>query len=253
MTHYPKTIAIGKQITEQEAHIKPTQREKVGLNELVKDLIEQVAFEARESEYVDEKSGVSARLTISAYENLMSAAERRTLLNGEQNTFVRVSDFVGVIPAITGKIELVYEGEQEGPGIVANTLVGKAIRTLFTQYFPNPESKRKDKEKNPYKKIIDWFGEGNQVDILNDLDNKTYQKALQAVPGLAELVNTHHAGMDENTRYFMMEFALHGLAEFSQLSKNRLEAGLQFKDLLSSMFSMPNLDEEDEDDFEDRF
>jgi magnesium chelatase subunit I len=253
MTHYPKTIAIGKQITEQEAHIKPPQQEKVKVNELVKDLIEQVAFEARESEYVDEKSGVSARLTISSYENLMSAAERRTLLNGEQETFVRVSDFVGVIPAITGKIELVYEGEQEGPGIVANTLVGKAIRTLFTQYFPNPESKRKDKEKNPYKKIIEWFGNGNQVDILNDLDNKLYQKALQAVPGLAELINTHNASMDENARYFMMEFALHGLAEFSQLSKNRLEAGLQFKDLLSSMFSMPNLDEEDEDDFEDRF
>jgi magnesium chelatase subunit I len=253
MTHYPKTIAIGKQITEQEAHIKLPQQEKVKVNELVKDLIEQVAFEARESEYVDEKSGVSARLTISAYENLMSAAERRTLLNGEQETFVRVSDFVGVIPAITGKIELVYEGEQEGPGIVANTLVGKAIRTLFTQYFPNPESKRKDKEKNPYKKIIEWFGNGNQVDILNDLDNKSYQKALQAVPGLAELVTTHHAGMDENSQYFMMEFALHGLAEFSQLSKNRLEAGLQFKDLLSSMFSMPDLGEEDEDDFEDRF
>lgn len=253
MTHYPKTIAIGKQITEQEARIKPPQREKVKLNELIKDLIEQIAFEARASEYVDEKSGVSARLTISAYENLMSAAERRTLLNGEKETFIRVSDFVGVIPAITGKIELVYEGEQEGPGIVATTLVGKAIRTLFTQYFPNPESKRKDKEKNPYKKIIDWFGEGNQVDILNDLDNKSYKNALQSVPGLMELVNHHHAGVDENTRYFMMEFALHGLAEFSQLSKNRLEAGLQFKDLLSSMFSMPNMDDEDEDDFEDRF
>lgn len=253
ITHYPKSIAIGKQITEQEADVKPPQREKIKLNELVKDLIEQIAFEARSSEYVDEKSGVSARLTISAFENLMSAAERRTLLNGEKETFIRVSDFIGVIPAITGKIELVYEGEQEGPGIVANTLVGKAIRTLFVQYFPNPESKRKDKDKNPYKKITTWFGEGNQVDILNDLDNKSYKKALQSVPGLTELVNQHQNGGDENTQLFMMEFALHGLAEYSQLSKNRLEAGLQFKDLLSSMFSMPSMDDDDEDDFDDRY
>ncbi len=254
MTHYPKSIEIGKKITAQEANIKPVQNEKIQINDLSRDLVEQIAFEARASEYVDEKSGVSARLTISALENLMSAAERRTLINGEKETFIRVSDFVGVVPAVTGKIELVYEGEQEGPGIVANTLVGKAIRTLFTKYFPNPEDKRKDKEKNPYKKITQWFGDGHYMDILNDLDNQAYKKTLQSVPGLNELVETHHAKLDENNKLFLMEFALHGLAEYSQLSKNRLETGLQFKDLLSSMFTMPNLGEDDDDNgFDDRY
>src|SRR5690606_15092143 len=138
------------------------------LNEISKDLLEQIAIEARSSEYVDAKSGVSARLTISAYENLISSAERRTLINGEINTFIRISAFMGVLPAITGKVELVYEGEQEGPGIVAMNLLGKAIRTQFIQYFPNPEDIRKKKANNIYKTITDWFGEGNVVDLLND-------------------------------------------------------------------------------------
>ncbi len=250
MTHYPRTIEIGKKITEQEAYIKEPQKAKIKLNELAKDLIEQIAFEARDSEYVDEKSGVSARLTISAYENLMSSAERRTLINGEKETFVRISDFVGVLPSITGKVELVYEGEQEGPGIVAQNLVGKAIRSQFIQYFPNPEEKRKQKEKNPYRAIVEWFGEGNEVDILNDLSNSEYKKALMSVPGLESLIKTHHPNTDENIRLFMMEFALHGLAEYSQLSKKQLTTGIQFKDLLSGMFSMP--DYEDDDEFDDR-
>jgi len=249
ITHYPRTLDIGKKITVQEAKIKEPQQEKIKLTDLAHDLIEQIAFEARDSEYVDEKSGVSARLTISAYENLMSAAERRTLLNGEKNTFIRVSDFVGVIPSITGKVELVYEGEQEGPGIVAHNLVGKAIRTQFLQYFPNPDDKRKQKEgKNAYKKIVDWFGEGNELDIINDLSNAEYKKRLTSVPGLEELIKLRHSNLDEKNRLFMMEFALHGLAEYSQLSKNQLTTGTQFKDLLSSMFSMPDYGEEDADE-----
>ncbi|HEY9502362.1 MAG TPA: hypothetical protein VIR01_12095, partial [Pyrinomonadaceae bacterium] len=97
ITHYPKSIEIGKRITEQEARLKDVQRKTISVNELAKDLVEQIAFEARKSEYVDAKSGVSARLTISAFENLIAAAERRTIINGEKNTSVRVSDFVGVV------------------------------------------------------------------------------------------------------------------------------------------------------------
>ena len=154
ITHYPKTRDISKQITTQEADIKENQKGRVVVNEIARDLIEQVAIEARDSEYVDEKSGVSARLTISAYENLMSAAERRAIINKESQTYIRLSDFVGVIPAITGKVELVYEGEQEGPGIVAHNLVGKAVRTMFTDYFAQPDDKSKDKSESPYKSII---------------------------------------------------------------------------------------------------
>ena len=246
ITHYPRSIEVSRKITEQEARVKEPQQ-KITMTSIAKDLIEQIAFEARESEYVDEKSGISARLTISAYENLLSSAERRMLINNEKSTLIRVSDFVGVIPSITGKVELVYEGEQEGPGIVAHNLVGKAIRTQFVEYFPNPEDKRKQKERNPYRKIVNWFGEGNEVDLLNDLSDSQYKKLIKSVPGLQSLVEEYHKGLGESEKLFMMEFALHGLAEYSQLSKKQLTSGTQFKDLLSSMFSMSDYDEEDED------
>ncbi|MDN5212548.1 sigma 54-interacting transcriptional regulator [Fulvivirgaceae bacterium BMA12] len=248
ITHYPKNIEIGKKITEQEADIKEAQSKKVKINELAKDLVEQIAFEARESEYVDAKSGVSARLTISAYENLVSAAERRTLINNEKETYIRISDFIGAIPAITGKVELVYEGEQEGPAIVANNLVGKAIRSKFTDLFPNPETFRKHKEKNPYAAITSWFSDGNEVDILNDANNKDYETKLTSVPGLKKLIDQYHGKDSHSHKIFLMEFALHGLSEYSLLSKKPLTQGTKFKDLLSSMFSIP--DPEDEDDID---
>ncbi len=247
ITHYPKSIEIGKKITMQEALIKPEQVQKMMVNELAKDLIEQIAIEARQSEYVDPKSGVSARLTISAYENLISAAERRTLINKEKKTNIRISDFMGVVPAITGKIELVYEGEQEGPGIVAQDLIGKAIRTQFKNYFPDPEAVRKQKENNPYKKITGWFGNGNEVDLILDLKYSEYKKALGKVPGLKDLVQKYQKPKDEDTLYFFMEFALHGLSEYSLISKQNISAGMQFKDLLSSMFTMKNDNNEEID------
>jgi len=248
ITHYPKTIEVGKKITQQEAYVKDEQSQLVQTNDIIGDLIEQVAFEARESEYVDPKSGVSARLTISAYENLLSAAERRALLNGENKTYVRVADFLNTIPSVTGKVELVYEGEQEGAGHVAQVLMGKAIRTQFLKYFPDPDKVKKSKQPNPYKTITDWFGDGNTVDILNDAKAADYKKALKQVPGLEELVETHQKAAKGEEKLFMMEFALHGLAEHSQLSKSRLTTGLQFKDLLSGMFTMPSFGDEDDDD-----
>ena len=247
ITHYPKSIEIGRKITEQEANLEESQTNSVEVFEVAKDLIEQIAFEARDSEYVDSKSGVSARLTISAYENLISGAERRSLIGGDDQVAVRVSDLLNVVPAVTGKVELVYEGEQEGPGIVAHNLIGKAIRTQFVDYFPDPEEIRKKKMKNPYEEITDWFGKGNMVDLLFDYDQKDYEKEPNAVPGLSDLVDRYISSNHKGFRFFMMEFALYGLAEYSQLSKHTLEKGMQFKDLLSSMFSMP---EPDEDDFQ---
>lgn len=246
ITHYPKTIAIGKQITEQEAKLTIEQKETVEVFDLAKDLVEQIAVEARDSEYVDKNSGVSARLTISAYENLVSAAERRILKNKEDKTHVRISDFIGIIPAITGKVELVYEGEQEGLGLVANSLVGKAIRTLFVDYFPDPDAARKLKDqKNPYQATVDWFGKSNMVDFLSDFSNKDYKKELESIPGLRDLVEKHQKKASEPFKLYLMEFALYALVEFSMLSKHPLEKGMQFKDLLSSMLDMPEEDDLD--------
>ena len=248
ITHYPKTLDIGKKITQQEARLKDDQRKSIHVNEIAKDLVEQIAFEARKSEYVDPKSGVSARLTISAYENLVAAAERRSIINNEKDNFIRIADFIGVVPSITGKVELVYEGEQEGPGIVAQNLIGKAIRTQFVNYFPDPDKFRKQKEKSPYKKISNWFGEGNMIDLLHDMTQGEFEKSLKSVPGLLDLVNEFHKNQDAQTKLFLMEFALHGLAEYSLISKHNLSAGLQFKDLLSSMFTIPRPGQDDDDD-----
>lgn len=249
ITHYPKSIEIGRRITAQEANLKGKPVENIYVPELIKDLIEQIAIEARGSEFVDEKSGVSARLTISAYENLISAAERRMYRNGESKTIIRIADLIGVIPAITGKVELVYEGEQEGAGLVAYNLIGKAIRTQFVNYFPSPEQKKKDKNGNPYVIPLAWFGEGNALDILASQSDKEYKSSLHSVPGLEEVVTQLVKNLPEKEKEFFMEFALHGLAEFSQLSKKVLDTGLQFKDLFSSMFDMgPGEDEDFEED-----
>jgi magnesium chelatase subunit I len=254
ITHYPKSIEVGKKITAQEARINADQKRIVTVNEISRDLVEQIAVEARKSEYVDAKSGVSARLTISAFENLFAAAERRTIINNEKSTVIRITDFVGVIPAITGKVELVYEGEQEGPGIVAQNLVGKAIRAQFVNYFPDPDKYRKQKDKSPYRKITAWFGDGNALDLLSDIPNPEYEKVLRSVPGLSDLINEFQKGQDTATKLFLMEFALHGLAEYSMISKHYLGRGLQFKDLISGMFSVPKSEDEDlEDDNDEAF
>ena len=245
ITHYPSSIEIGKKITLQEADISEGQSENIEVFDLAKDLIEQVAIEARDSEYVDAKSGVSARLTISAYENLVSACERRLLTTNDDKTNVRISDFIGVIPSITGKVELVYEGEQEGPGIVANNLVGKAIRSQFVNYFPDPEKERKKESTNPYDPIKEWFEKGNMVDLLYDSSEKDYQKELENIPGLGALVDKFQKTPHKGFRYFLMEFALFGLAEYSLLSKHQLERGMQFKDLFTSMFNMPELGDDE--------
>jgi magnesium chelatase subunit I len=250
ITHYPKTLDIGKRITQQEARLKESQQKTVSVNEIAKDLIEQIAFEARKSEYIDSKSGVSARLTISAYENLVASAERRSIINNEKTALIRITDFIGVVPAITGKVELVYEGEQEGPGIVAQNLIGKAIRTQFVNYFPNPEKFRKQKDKSPYKKITDWFSDSNNVDLLHEMSQDEFEKTLKKVPGLNDLVNSFHKGQDAPVKLFLMEFALHGLAEYSLISKHNLVSGHQFKDLLSSMFTLSKDVNEEEDNDE---
>ena len=252
ITHYPKSIEIGKRITKQEARIKEDQKGMVTTNEITHDLVEQVAVEARGSEFVDAKSGVSARLTISAYEQVVAGAERRALINGEAKTYVRVGDFISAVPAITGKVELVYEGEQEGAGIVAEKLMGKAIRTLFLNYFPDPDKSKKLKNRvSPYKTVQEWFGSGNTLDLMHDASDADYHAALDKVPGLRDIVKELHPNEDANTTYFLMEFLLHGLSEHSLISRNRLTAGAQFKDLLSSMFTMPTFEEGDDEDEEE--
>ena len=260
LTHYPKTLEHALEITSQEANISPDQKTKVKVSDLVKRLIEQVAFEARGSEFVDKKSGVSARLTISAFENAVSAAERRAIINNEKHTQIWIADLAGIIPSITGKVELVYEGEQEGPYQVAMNLVDKAIRTQFIQYFPNPDTLKKRKatgkpslakeDDNPYRPITSWFDKGNHLNVSFNTSDKEKIMLLYQVDGLHALVKKYFTHANETETAFLMEFVLHGLASYSLISKKIFETGVEFKDLIGSMMNLGASDYEEEFDEE---
>ena len=261
LTHYPKSLENALAITEQEADVAEEQKEKVVVSDLVKRLIEQVAFEARGSEFVDKKSGVSARLTISAFENAVSAAERRAILNNEKQTQVWISDLIGIIPSITGKIELVYEGEQEGPYQVAMNLLDKAIRSQFVHYFPNPDTlKRRAGRKgdapevvdNPYRSITSWFDKGNHINLVFSTSDRDKINQLYKIDGLHALIKKHFSHANEKEAALLMEFVLHGLASYSLISKKILETSVEFKDLMGSMLNIQSsgsFDDLDEEDF----
>ncbi len=269
LTHYPKSLENALAITEQEASVSDEQKQKVNISDLIKRLIEQIAFEARGSELVDKKSGVSARLTISAYENIVSTAERRAILNNEKftesggQTQVWISDLIGIIPSITGKIELVYEGEQEGPYQVAMNLMDKAIRTQFIQYFPNPELLKKKRNtgkpsaetkeiENPYRSITAWFDKGNNLDIFFNTKDKDKILLLYKVDGLHSLVKKYFPKANEEQTALMMEFVLHGLSSYSMISKKILETKIEFADLMGSMMNLGTVKNyDDEMDGED--
>ncbi|CDF79699.1 magnesium chelatase, subunit ChlI [Formosa agariphila KMM 3901] len=231
ITHYPVDIETAKKITQQEAKINPEQSALVEVPELAKDMLEQIVFEARDNEFIDSKSGVSARLGITALENLVSTAERRALISGDSKTIVRLSDFIGIIPAITGKVELVYEGEQEGASIVAFNLIGDAVQTLFPNFFPKIEKLQKENEESPYDDILSWFfNSDDNFELLDDLDEVAYQSTLDLITPLDDFINTHQPDLKENERYFVKEFVLWGLVQFNKISKYRYTEGIQFSD-----------------------
>ena len=237
LTHYPDTIKIARTITEQEAKIDATQSDLVFIPSLARDLLEQISFEARESEYIDHKSGVSARMSITALENLVSTAERRALKSGADTTTIRLSDFMGIIPSITGKVELVYEGEQEGAAEVAQHLIGDAIHTFFPAYFPKIEKLEKQDERNAYSDVIEWFFTESGFELLDDCSDEEYKKILDAIVPLEILIKKYQPNVDAHEKHFMKEFILWGLVEYNKLSKDRLSDGYQFKDMYGSYIS----------------
>ena len=257
ITHYPKSTAISRAITQQEADILPEQHDNVVVPELCQLLVEQIAAEARKSEFVDQKSGVSARLTISAYENLVSSAERRVLAGDGKPTVVRICDFIGIVPSITGKIELVYEGEQEGSMNVAQKLLSQAIRSLFVHYFPDPQASKKAKHPktgkpapNPFQAVVSWFDKGNRVAVLQEYTEPDYRAELYKVDGLYGIVKHFLPTAAEPELSLYMEFLLHGLAEFSLIGKKQVEAGgFSFNDMLGGMLDFNMSGDDDADGF----
>jgi magnesium chelatase subunit I len=200
-------------------------------------LIEQISFEARNSEYIDAKSGVSARLSVSALENLYSSAQRRQLINGEDSTRIRLLDFIGVIPSVTGKVELVYEGEQEGSEMVAENLIGSAIKALLPNYFPALDKLKNSSEDNPYQGLMNWFGESQKIDLSYDMSDSSYQKELSKCEPLKTFIQAHQKDMAGSDRLFVSEFVLWALSEHSKINRDKLIEGLQFSDLFQSYLS----------------
>ena len=230
MTHYPKTIDIAKIITHQESSVEDSK--DVYVPEIAKDIIEQISFEARESVYVDSKSGVSARLSISAFENLISSAKRRMLINGESNTTIRMTDFNAVISAINGKIELVYEGEQEGATEISRLLILESVRTFFVNYFPKIKKLNKSEELDPYSEVLDWF-KNKELFIDENLDNKSYNDTFKTIKVLKKFVKNHIPEIDLKDENFMCEFLLWGLSSYKKVSITRTSRGLSFSDSFS--------------------
>jgi len=233
LTHYPEDLETAVQITEQEAKVHEDQARRVQVPNLLRKLVELIAMEARDSEFIDQKSGVSTRLTISAMESLMSSAERRAIINGEEQVTTRISDLFSIIPAMTGKVELVYEGEQEGPEKVAYHLISKALKNVFSENFPQPGSGSLE---DSYHAILEHFSK-NEVDLVGDDTTADYNSKLHKVSSLKELVMRMINDVSEEEVPVWMELVLHGLAESNKLGRSVLNQQISFNDLFSSIFT----------------
>ncbi len=236
ITHYPKSMEIAKTITMQEAEVAKEVDEAIYVPEMAKTLIEQIVFEARNSELIDGKSGVSARMSITCYENLLSTSYLRLLKNKETKGTVRLSDFNGVIPAITGKVELVYEGEQEGAENVAMHLIGKAVKTLFPEYFIEMRRLSKEGQHPEFESLLQWFYNNAKLELNFDLDEKKYQSELDRISPMKDILAKHQPDTSPEDSYFMIEFILWALVEYEKLDRKRKIDKLEFEsDLLGSL------------------
>ncbi|MCS7297830.1 MAG: sigma 54-interacting transcriptional regulator [Bacteroidia bacterium] len=246
LTHYPRSLEASQKITQQEASLAVHQREAIEVPPMMAQAIERLGFIARQSsEHIDPKSGISARLTISAYECVVSWAEYRLLVNHEKRTTVRPMDIYASIPAITGKVELVYEGEKEGIQNVALYLCNRALKEEFLAHFPSPDKfKRGGAQSNPYQPIIDWFASGNELALTRSMSDAAYRRELSRVPHLARVVENIGVSGDP---YPWMELVLHGLAEMSLIGRTLSDREVAFRDLLGELLGQRREDEEDED------
>ncbi|MDA7762900.1 magnesium chelatase [Crocinitomicaceae bacterium] len=235
ITHYPSSIELSKAITNQEV-AKHVESDAIFVPELAKTLIEQIGFEARSNELIDAKSGVSARMSITMYENLISGATYRMLMTNQKKTSVRMTDFIAIIPAITGKVELVYEGEQEGAENVALLLLGNAIKTLFNQSFREIKKLSKPGSTDEFDQVVSWFMENSSFSLSSDLTDKEYAAILNNVIPLEEIVDMYQVLASKEDKLFLKEFLLWGLVEYNKLDKQEAKGGFQFEDRVLGSF-----------------
>lgn len=235
ITHYPLTIDISKKITNQESNDIDS---NIYVPEIAKDLVEEINFAARRSDYVDYKSGVSARMSITSFENLVSTTKRRMLINGEDSSTIRLSDFAGIIPSINGKIELVYEGEEQGTDQISYDLINEGVKSIFVKYFPEIKKLEKADEESPYDEIMEWFViNENEIFIGDEFTKNEYEKILNSIKPLDKIILKYCNNIKKEDVFFFKEILLWGLSAFKKLNKNRMLDGLEFKDSLGSYFN----------------
>jgi len=251
ITHYPTTREQGIEITSQESWTKRESGVDVAIPSFIRELVEEVAIQARKSEYVDQNSGVSARLPIALIENLVSNAERRGLVTGETRVTTRVCDLQNAVSAVSGKVELVLEGEQEGTLNVARALLGRGVKALFSQRFPDAFNARKRRSRatsaegesepqttSEYRTVLEWFAGGNHLEISDETPGDEFSKSLAQVKGLRELAAKYLEPKSVEEHAVAMELVLEGLHQNSMLSRERTgESKTSYKDMLKSMLT----------------
>ncbi|HVR44187.1 MAG TPA: AAA family ATPase [Thermoanaerobaculia bacterium] len=262
LTHYPPDVATAMTITRQEAWLdRDGVAASIEIPDYVRELVENVAFVARESELVDQSSGVSARMPISAIEILHSNLERRAARTGETHVFPRLADLQMILPAVTGKVEMVYEGEQQGSEVVAKKLIGTAVAKLFAKHFPpieragararmpldeedelRPQRPRRPSADAPpqpappgdadYEPILAWFAAGNRIVLSDEQPFEEYCRELSRVPTLGDLADRHFRSRHARERAFAMELILEGLHQALRLAREDLDSTITFSELL---------------------
>ena len=232
-THYPQSLEDAMAITEQESR---TEREgpKVNNPRIARELVEEVALVARASDWVDQSSGVSARLTIALLEALVSNVERRCLANCRDEGNVRLSDFFRSTTAISGKVELVFEGEREGPEKVALHLVGQAAKKVFDRRFPDFFSEGQDDA--PYTDLAEHFKQGGEARCDDQRPAEEVAAELSALPGMADLLERYLADIEPEAKVLGCELILEGLHQHSALARENADRGSRYSDMVSRMW-----------------
>lgn len=214
LTHYPAELQTAVEITRQEAWVNraPDQGSRLHVPEFIRELVEQIAFEARDDNRVDRNSGVSQRMPITAIESVLSNAERRALLTDDDEVVARISDVYAAVPSMTGKMELEYEGEQVGAGRIAKDLIKRAAGEIFEGYFVGID----------FAQTVQWFETGNNLRLADTASTMECKRLLEAVPELLETASIPFEFEESDTAQLVAacEFVLEGLYAQNKISRN---------------------------------
>jgi magnesium chelatase subunit I len=213
MTHYPKEVSMAVEITRQEAWTDRFEdKNRIVVPDFIREVVEQIAFEAREDNHVDKHSGVSQRMPITVMESVVSNAERRALLTGEEPIVPRIADIYAALPAMTGKMELEYEGEQLGASRIARDLIKRAAGEIFEGYFVGID----------FSRTVQWFDEGNKLLLADTAAAGECVTLIESVPELLDtaLIPFEFDRTDSGRLVAACELVLEGLYAQNKISRN---------------------------------